>query len=388
MHCFLSLLVVVGFLGELSVAQLYDRNPKVKQNVFRFLTPCGPKLTTKTPYKKIPVNRSFIYPTKKDFHYYMYSYQLGKCDIDHLCFEELIRASEHGNDELVLHYLQNNTSFWLPAHDVNPYQWYVKEMFQLFEKYNVTAKRYTFNHAVDETNGYAHKDIIAFYQVWKKSYRWYWWDVPVYQELHAQGQLDWLPSTFLRTPEIPFTLMKKSSQRTFNLTFIGNTNTNRRRQFNVKEIGVKMNISVHGIIKSTGGAFSVNFAGGSVYLDTMLDSRFCLQLKGKSSECHRFYESLECGCIPVIIDTYESSDYKWHHHVNLEILKTFGWRKGHELPFIWVNDVNTFKMLYEDYLASEDGLRRMDNLQQDVMEWWGSFKEQTQNYYKQEFCPN
>ena len=147
-----------------------------------------------------------------------------------------------------------------------------------------------------------------------------------------------------------------------------------------------MNISVHGIIKSTGGAFSVNFAGGTVYLDTMLNSRFCLQLKGKSSECHRLYESVECGCIPVIIDTYDSFDYKWFHHVNLEILRTFPWRKGTELPFIWVENIEQFAAIYTDYLGSQDGLNRLDVLQKDMMEWWDVYKEATQNHFANAFC--
>ena len=46
-----------------------------------------------------------------------------------------------------------------------------------------------------------------------------------------------------------------------------------------------------------------------------LGVNYTLSLRsGKSAECHRFYEALECGCIPVFIDEFDDNtpgNIKW-----------------------------------------------------------------------------
>jgi hypothetical protein len=72
------------------------------------------------------------------------------------------------------------------------------------------------------------------------------------------------------------------------------TNYNRRRHFDDLQFMLrKKNASMtDSIAKSI--AFSADPSHG-VYLQEMMDSKFCLELKGVSPECYRFYESLECG---------------------------------------------------------------------------------------------
>ena len=83
-----------------------------------------------------------------------------------------------------------------------------------------------------------------------------------------------------RTPNIPLTEVLPSSKRQFNLTFSGNIGTNKKRGINILEL-------------SNGS--------GPKFIQEMLHSKLCLNIKGFSAECHRFYEALECGCIPVIV---------------------------------------------------------------------------------------
>ena len=387
-HCVLLIMVVM-----LSPSLcLYDRENTNTKPVVRFVQPCGNKATLKKTYRNITIEqtRNFTYrlPSKGDYKYYFYNYYFKSCDFDFLCFEELKRASDKGNDKLVRHFLANGTSFWLPAFDKDPYTWFFAQLFDVFQKYNITStKGYKFVHEADETLDYANENIIKFYKIWGKSYRVYWWDVPQYLEMHDEGQLDWIPSRFLHSPEIPFSNQNKSSSRQFNVTFIGNTNTNKKRGQHVNEFHQKMNFTVHGLVKNTGGLFGVNFAGGSNYLDTMLDSRFCLQFRGRSSECHRLYESLECGCIPVIIDAWQHFDYSRQHHTTLEIIgRTFPFKNSTHPPFIWVHDINEFKEVYYSYMNTTSGMERLDDLQNDLMTWWEGTKLSIQQYFQNEFC--
>ena len=46
---------------------------------------------------------------------------------------------------------------------------------------------------------------------------------------------------------------------------------------------------------------------GHAYATTMHQSALCLNLKGMSSECFRFYEALEAGCIPVVINKFTNN---------------------------------------------------------------------------------
>ena len=50
----------------------------------------------------------------------------------------------------------------------------------------------------------------------------------------------------------------------------------------------------------------VGFGRGnaSEYVRMMHDTRFCLQISGLSAECYRMYESLDAGCVPLLIDEF------------------------------------------------------------------------------------
>eukprot|EP00607_Mallomonas_marina_P000269 CAMPEP_0182431222 /NCGR_PEP_ID=MMETSP1167-20130531/47349_1 /TAXON_ID=2988 /ORGANISM="Mallomonas Sp, Strain CCMP3275" /LENGTH=94 /DNA_ID=CAMNT_0024617301 /DNA_START=362 /DNA_END=642 /DNA_ORIENTATION=- len=92
------------------------------------------------------------------------------------------------------------------------------------------------------------------------------------------------------------------------------------------------------------------------------------------SECYRFYEALEMGCIPVMIDQYQSYDYTSDHDQQYSPLKEVPWRKGKGvLPFIWVKDVRTFAQIVRRLLQS-GSTSELIQMQNDCAEWWEAVK--------------
>ena len=102
-----------------------------------------------------------------------------------------------------------------------------------------------------------------------------------------------------RTPNIPLTEVLPSSKRQFNLTFSGNIGTNKKRGINILELSNALGFNISGHTIFTNTVFGTG--SGPKFIQEMLHSKLCLNIKGFSAECHRFYEALECGCIPVIV---------------------------------------------------------------------------------------
>ena len=52
------------------------------------------------------------------------------------------------------------------------------------------------------------------------------------------------------------------------------------------------------------------FAKGNAtdYVSKMRDTRLCLQIAGLSTECYRLYESLDAGCVPILIDNIKAGE--------------------------------------------------------------------------------
>lgn len=103
--------------------------------------------------------------------------------------------------------------------------------------------------------------------------------------------------------------------------------------------------------------------------------------------CDRFYENLECGCIPVIIDAFESFNYKQQFDPWKQHLAGAKWRKGHELPFIWAKSVDEFMSIYDNLFLEEGGMARLDAMQRDTMEWWQAAKAHLTQLTMDGVCP-
>lgn len=63
------------------------------------------------------------------------------------------------------------------------------------------------------------------------------------------------------------------------------------------------------------------------------------------------------------------------------------WRKGNELPFIWVKSVKEFLDLYNELLfTGPTGLAKLDLIQQETNEWWVAAKRHFHNIYRDAVC--
>jgi GR25 family glycosyltransferase involved in LPS biosynthesis len=93
------------------------------------------------------------------------------------------------------------------------------------------------------------------------------------------------------------------------------------------------------------------------YISLLLNSKFIPCPRGQNVETYRLYEALDCGCIPIFIDSPEHSQW----------LQIF----GEQLPF--------FKVATWDYAASlmqhfHENPELMENYRNAILVAWGKFK--------------
>jgi hypothetical protein len=100
----------------------------------------------------------------------------------------------------------------------------------------------------------------------------------------------------------------------------------------------------------------------------------------------RFYENLEAGCIPVIIDKFKDFDYSRQFKAWKEQLMEVEWRKGNSLPFIWVNTTAQFMEIYDSFFLEKGGLAKLDVMQRDTIEWWKEAKSHFKKLHEDAFC--
>lgn len=159
---------------------------------------------------------------------YLYDEYLKDCDKDIVCVCDLAAASEHNNDEFVRHYLQPGTVFMLPVADSVPYTWLVKDIINIFHKYNASSLDYQLVHVADESYHYNHPKLLEFYLTWKKVYRQTWHITPEYKRMVADNRLGWIPITPPH-PKPNTSGILPASMRKFRITFRGNRATNIKR---------------------------------------------------------------------------------------------------------------------------------------------------------------
>ena len=342
----------------------------------------GSKTLKKIKSDNLP---KFRRPDKGNYFDVFYNYFMKDCHIDALNIKDFQNAADNNNDAVVRHYLAPGSTFMIPVFDKDPVTGWAAILLNIFTKYNVSAQDYSLIHTSDETHQYTRPELIEFYLKWKKVYRHNWWNIPSFQRLHDEKRLDWYPLHHLKMTNLPFSDMTPASKRSINITFRGNSATNRRRKPQMKEIEKVLETKMNGrVFKS--GSFSTDTSKTS-YESEMLNSRLCLNIRGRTPECHRFYETLEFGCIPVFVDRYQDFDYSHQFKSWKSKIMEVSWRKGHELPFIWVEDTTALKEVYNRLLhGGLAGLQELDQLQSDSMEWWVAAKQFMKNRYEEALC--
>lgn len=242
----------------------------------------------------------------------------------------------------------------------------------------------------DESRG-SHIAFANQYARWHSVSRNYWSndDLNTYDRLEARGKLFWFPLGYgylYATQHLPLT----SSLHL--LSFVGNLGNNALRAKHIQEIAEKGNISVYGATADK--SFGTELMNASAFAGVLRDSSFCLSLPGASAECFRFYESLQCGCIPVIVDEFSDADYtrrNWHEFKHLLALpasvkshriKPARWKlifnagqTQYQVPFFWVKSVAGLHVL--NMLSEADKYE----LRQESTRWWNCVK----NHFRTSF---
>jgi hypothetical protein len=162
-----------------------NANEAKKQS--RFVMRCNDDKFTRRKYSKIVAPLAFKLPRPGEFDHIFYTEFLSGCTLDRACVIDLMDASKHGNDAYIRHYLQPGTTFYLPAWSNKPKTWLVANIFQLFKKYNASAKDFTFVHVADETSHWNAPALIEFYKEWKQVYRQTWHFSDEYTALSEVG---------------------------------------------------------------------------------------------------------------------------------------------------------------------------------------------------------
>jgi Exostosin family len=248
------------------------------------------------------------------------------------------------------------------------------------------AHRLFWFHVGDETRG-GHAERAAAYTPWHHVFRNYWSrdGRETFTRLQERGRLSWVPLGYgnnfgpaLTSPILP------SFDNLF--AFCGNLGQNPLRQAHVDELR-SQGVQVASVIAARTFAFSI--LNASEYASFHQRAAFCLNLPGTSVECFRFYEALESGCIPVVIDEFAGANYTertWDEiHRLAEVLPIThfpAWETQHRrwplrasraAPFVWVNKPSD--LVFIKSLTSSEILA----LKQETRIWWSATKHHFQD---------
>ena len=315
-------------------------------------------------------------------NFWLYNVLLADCKVELICLQNFFEANVSDNHNLMMQFLRENTTFFLPIDKTWPETWLTADVLGIFRKYNVSSKQFNLVHISDETWP-PHGPVSKFYEKWKTVFRNFWWEESRFRYLRNIGHLTWFPLGYLTAPrKLNFNIgnIIPSSKRIHNLTFVGNTYANYRRLIHFDEVKNATNMTIYGSIKKHG------FRVGSSkdYLTAMQNSKLCLNFRGRMLECYRFYESLEMGCIPIIIETFPSFNYTFFSQQYNILKEDVPWRKyTSNWPFIWAYSLQEFVNIIFNLINDPIAL---DKMQRDSFEWWQNAKLFYRRKFKEKLC--
>ena len=94
-----------------------------------------------------------------------------------------------------------------------------------------------------------------------------------------------------------------------------------------------------------------------LYLALMLNSKFIPCPRGQNVETYRFYEALDCGCIPLFIDTPENEPW----------LRLF----NNEMPFLKLQNWEHAAALLQHFEKNQE---QMEQYRNAVLISWAKYK--------------
>ena len=107
----------------------------------------------------------------------------------------------------------------------------------------------------------------------------------------------------------------------------------------------------------------VGFGKGNLshYEHMMHDTRLCLQISGLSAECYRMYESLDAGCVPVVVDQFgQEMDAQYRFFL--------GTRRRHQVPAPFPRALAPADL--RDTLKKLGNSDELGAMQKETHAWW------------------
>ena len=141
-----------------------------------------------------------------------------------------------------------------------------------------------------------------------------------------------------RTPQLPF--------RTLVWSFFGTEWNNRAELLAPLTIVREHNVK---LFRNWNDAQQL---GSKEYLSNVVDSIFVPCIGGQNPETYRFYEALECGCIPIIVKDETSKDYIDYITEHINVLPLNSWAQAPSLMQSLLNDKNSLESYRHSILTS------------------------------------
>jgi hypothetical protein len=141
-------------------------------------------------------------------------------------------------------------------------------------------------------------------------------------------------SPMMKTPRLPF--------RAHTWSFFGTSWNNREQKLQPLK---KLQPHRLCLLDTWNGPNSI---GREEYLSTLLDTIFVPCPGGQNAETYRFYEALECGCVPIIVHEENDSLFTKMIMANMEFLVVSNWEEAS----ILMAQLMENKTLLENYRAN------------------------------------
>lgn len=215
---------------------------------------------------------------------------------------------------------------------------------------NTSLSNLTLIHIDDLSSTWAQE-----YRRWRFVFRTFWTDDSSgsYNQLMLKGRLAYFPLG----PE-PQLLwhgqkhMRNASERRLKIFFAG------AKQRRVGRLQQAQNVLGKDLVIETTGDEAFRSSYDHHYVEQLFNSALCLQIPGPSIESYRLFESLEAGCIPVVVRSWGGEG---------EALAKL--QVGDEsLPFLYVQAPEDLRQVLQ-----LNGVQ-LDTLQAQSQEWWKSAK--------------
>lgn len=265
---------------------------------------------------------------------------LGFFDLNVACLEDLhriITSPSRAQQHLIAKYVHPGSVFILTSS---------KYSMGLDVAAQTQLRRLSLIHLGDLSPTWAHA-----YRRWGFVFRTFWTDDlhHSYEKLVKEGRLTYLPLG--PTPQLMWhgvSQLQNASQRPVKIYFGGSSQQRQSRLLQAQKL-----LGKDLVLESTGGS-KIRSGYDQHYLHQLFSSAMCLQVPGQSIESFRLYESLEAGCIPVVVRSWSQGGDPL---VKLQV-------GGEALPFLYVQAPEDLPQVLQ-----LTGLQ-LDMLQAQCQAWW------------------